>query len=39
MLVREMIGTSAEIHTEHTDRHTLSVIQSTEVVYVVTTVL
>jgi hypothetical protein len=34
-----MIGTVPEFRTEHIDRHTLSLMQSTEVVYIVTTVL
>ena len=38
LLLREMVGTFPEIYTEHVDRHTLCVMQSTEVVYIVTTV-
>jgi len=39
MLLREMIGAFPEIHTDHVDRHTLSVKQSTELAYIVTTML
>ena len=39
MLLREINGIFPEIHTEHIDGHNLSVMQSVQVVCIVTTVI